>query len=154
MVMVAPVEATYTMVSQFSILQQKYGCFSAVLAIYGQIRAGRCSSRRVGLRKTPRELLARTRGNEMITCVQRASRIKLRPSGQCQRMLVAYLIAPAYLDLNRSNNQRKMSWWSRLINFRAFPPSPPSLAQNEAVFEACFGCQVWGLARPLERISL
>ena len=33
MVMVAPVEATCTMVSQFSILQQKYGCFSAVLAV-------------------------------------------------------------------------------------------------------------------------
>ena len=72
MVMVAPVEATYTMVSQFSILQQKYGCFSAVLAVYGQIRAGRCSTRRGGFRKTPRAPLARTRGNEMITRVQRA----------------------------------------------------------------------------------
>ena len=149
MVMVAPVEATYTMVSQFSILQQKYGCFSAVLAVYGRIRAGRCSTRRGGFRKTPRAPLARTRGNEMITCVQRASRIKLRPSGQCQRMLVAYLIAPAYLDLNRSKNKRKPRWWSRFINVGAFPPSPPSLAQNEAVFEACFGCQVWGLERHL-----
>ena len=149
MVMVAPVEATCTMVSQFSILQQKYGCFSAVLAVYGQIRAGRCSTRRGGFRKTPRAPLARTRGNEMITRVQRALSTKSQPSRRFWRVFVTYLIAPAYLDVNGSKKQRKPSWWPRFINFGAFPPSPPSLAQNEAVFEACFGCQVWGLERHL-----
>ena len=86
MVMVAPVEATYTMVSQFSILQQKYGCFSAVLAVYGQIRAGRCSTRRGGFRKTPRAPLARTRGNEMITRVQRALSTKAEPKAFSARV--------------------------------------------------------------------
>ena len=101
-VMVARVEATYNTASYFSILKQKYGCFSAVLAVYGRIRAGRCSARRAGLRKTPRALLACTRGNEMITRVQRALRIKSQLSGRFQRVFVAYLIAPAYLVVNGS----------------------------------------------------
>ena len=138
----------------FDFTAHHHGCFLAVLALHGRMRAVRCSTRRVRVRKTPRALLARARGDEMLTRFQRAPRIKLRPFGTYQRVFVAYLVAPAYLDLNRSKNKRKPSWWSRFINVGAFPPSPPSLAQNEAVFEACFGCQVWGLARPLERISL
>ena len=83
----------------------------------------------------------------MITRVQRALRIKSQLFGRFQRVFVAHLVAPAYLDVNGSKDQQKTSWWCRFINVGAFPPSPPSLAQNEAVFEACFGCQVWGLER-------
>ena len=142
-----PGGGTCNKASQFSILQQKYGCFLAQLAIYGQIRARSCSAPRMRFRKTPRALLARTRGDEMITRFKRALSTKPQTSRCFQRVFVTYLIAPAYLDVNRCKNHRKPSRWCRFVNFGAFPPSPPSLAQNEAVFEACFGCQVWGLER-------
>ena len=63
------------------------------------MRAVRCSTRRVRVRKTPRALLARARGDEMLTRFQRAPRIKLRPFGTYQRVFVAYLVAPAYLGV-------------------------------------------------------
>ena len=85
----------------------------------------------------------------MITRFQRALSAKPQATSRFQRVLVTYSIAPAYLDANRFKNQQKPSWWSRFINFGAFPPLPTSLAQNEAGFEAGFGCQVWGLERPL-----
>ena len=131
-----PGGGTCNKASQFSILQQKYGCFLAQLAIYGQIRARSCSAPRMRLRKAPRALLARTRGDEMITRFKRALSTKPQASRCFQRVFVTYLIAPAYLDVNRCKKHRKPSWWCRFVNFGAFPPSPPSLAQNEAVFEA------------------
>ena len=85
----------------------------------------------------------------MITRFQRALSAKPQAPSRFQRVLVTYSIDPANLDANRFKNQQKTSWWCRFINFGAFPPSPPSLAQNEAVFEACFGCQVWDLERAL-----
>jgi len=91
----------------------------------------------------------------MITCVQRASRIKLRPSGQCQRMLVAYLIAPAYLDLNRSKSQRKMSWWSRFINFLAhFPLRPPPWLKMRLFWSLVLGVKFGASSVPFNEFCL